>query len=50
LRRGDVIEQVNRHDVPDASAFQHAVQLAGKQPIVLLVDRGGTTAFVVVQG
>ncbi|HSB76982.1 MAG TPA: DegQ family serine endoprotease [Terriglobales bacterium] len=49
LRRGDVIEQVNRHPVDSVSQFEREIGMAGKQDVVLLVNRGGTTAFVVVQ-
>ncbi len=49
LERGDVIEQVNRQDVTTPEQYQRAVRAAGNQPIVLLVNRGGSTAFVVVQ-
>jgi serine protease Do len=49
LRRGDVIEEVNRHPVNNVSEYEHATEEAGKQPAVLLIDRGGTTAFVVVE-
>ena len=49
LRRGDVIEQVNRHPVDSVSQYQREVRMAGDQAVVLLVNRGGTTAFVVVQ-
>jgi len=48
LRQGDVIEQVNRKPVSSVNQFDRDVQMAGKQPVVLLVNRGGTTAFVVV--
>jgi serine protease Do len=49
LRRGDVIEQINRHQVTSVSEFNRLVTEAGKQTLVLLVNRGGTTSFVVVQ-
>jgi S1-C subfamily serine protease len=49
LQRGDVIEQVNRHPVDSVSQYEREVRTAGSQGIVLLVNRGGTTAFVVVQ-
>ena len=49
LQRGDVIEQVNRQDVTTPEQYQRAVQAAGNQSVVLLVNRGGATAFVVVQ-
>jgi serine protease Do len=49
LKRGDVIEQVNRKPVTNVNDYQQAVQTAGKKAVVLLVNRDGTTAFVVVQ-
>lgn len=49
LQRGDVIEQVNRHPVNSVSDYERLVEQAGKQAIVLLVNRGGNTTFVVVQ-
>jgi serine protease Do len=49
LQRGDIIEQVNRHPVDRVSQYDREVRMAGHQSIVLLVNRGGTTAFVVVQ-
>jgi serine protease Do len=49
LRRGDVIEQVNRQPVTTVSEFDRVVKAAGKQPVLLLVNRAGSTIFVVVQ-
>ena len=49
LQRGDVIEQINRQNVASVSDYNRLVTEAGKQPLVLLVNRGGNTAFVVVQ-
>jgi serine protease Do len=49
LQRGDVIEQVNRQPVNSVSDYDRLISKAGKQPIVLLVNRGGTTTFVVVE-
>jgi len=49
LQRGDVIEQINRQDVSNVSDYNRLVTETGKQSLVLLVNRGGTTAFVVVQ-
>ncbi len=49
LRRGDVIEQVNRHPVDSVSQYEREIRMAAGQAIVLLVNRGGSTAFVVVQ-
>jgi len=44
LRKGDVIQEVNRQSVKNVSEFQ-AVRKAGKEPL-LLVNRRGTTLFV----
>ena len=49
LQRGDLIEQVNRQPVNSVADYQRLIQQAGKQALVLLVNRGGTTTFVVVQ-
>jgi serine protease Do len=49
LQRGDVIEQVNRHQVNSVSDYQRLIRDAGGQALVLLVNRGGNTTFVVVQ-
>jgi serine protease Do len=49
LQRGDVIQQVNRQPVDSVSEYERLVREAGKQPIVLLVNRGGNTTFVVVE-
>ena len=49
LQRGDVIEQINRKPVNSVSEYEQALKQAGnKQSIVLLVDRGGSRIFVVV--
>ena len=49
LQRGDVIEQVNRQPVNTVADYQRLIRQAGKQAIVLLVNRGGNTTFVVVE-
>jgi serine protease Do len=49
LRRGDVIQEVNRHPVSSMGDYEQAIQSEGQQPVMLLVNRRGTTAFVVVQ-
>jgi serine protease Do len=49
LQRGDVIQEINRQPVNSVSDYQRLVRQAGKQSLVLLVNRGGNTAFVVVQ-
>jgi serine protease Do len=49
LQEGDVIQEVNHQPVTGVDGFNRAMQSAGNQPVVLLVDRNGTTSFVVVQ-
>jgi serine protease Do len=49
LQRGDVIEQINRQSVNSVSDYQRLITQAGKQTLVLLVNRRGNTQFVVVQ-
>ncbi len=49
LQRGDVIEQINRQNVNSVSDYRRLVEAAGKQTIVLLVNRQGSTTFMVVQ-
>ena len=47
LRPGDVIQSVNRKPVASVSEFDAAV--SGGQSVLLLVNRGGGTRFVVVE-
>jgi len=49
LQRGDVVEQINRQPVNSVSAYERIIAQSGKQTLVLLVNRGGDTRFVVVQ-
>jgi serine protease Do len=49
LQRGDVVEQVNRKPVESVSEYERLVRQAGAQPVVLLINRGGASTFVVVQ-
>lgn len=48
LRRGDVIQQVNRRPVTTTDEFEQALG-RGKDPVLLLVNRGGVTRFIVVE-
>lgn len=48
LRRGDVIEEINRQPVNSAADFQRIVQQARDQQLVLSVNREGTTGYVEV--
>ncbi|MGA8439093.1 MAG: DegQ family serine endoprotease [Candidatus Sulfotelmatobacter sp.] len=49
LQRGDVIEQINRQPVNSVADYQRLIGQAGKQTLVLLVNRGGNTTFMVIQ-
>ncbi|MFQ5528066.1 MAG: DegQ family serine endoprotease [Thermoanaerobaculia bacterium] len=49
LRRGDVIEEVDREPVIEARAFDRVLRSAGDKPLLLLVNRGGNTLFVAVE-
>ncbi|MGA8731817.1 MAG: DegQ family serine endoprotease [Terracidiphilus sp.] len=48
VQRGDVIQEVNRKQVHNIAEYQQALAGAGKQPVLLLLNRRGTTLFVVV--
>jgi serine protease Do len=48
LMRGDVIQEVNRRPVTDVNEFRAAVREAGDKPVLLLVNRSGTTSYVVI--
>lgn len=48
LKRGDVIQQVNRKPVTSVAEFENAVRQAGSGPVLLLVNRGGSTMYVLV--
>jgi S1-C subfamily serine protease len=49
LRRGDVIMEVNRRPVANVSEFDRYLREAGDEPVLLLVNRGGSTIFVAVE-
>jgi serine protease Do len=48
LRRGDVIQQVNRQPVNNVVEFERAMRQAGDEAAVLLVNRDRHTIFVVI--
>lgn len=49
IRRGDVIQEVNHKPVHSVQEFSNAVSQLGKQNVLLLINRGGNTLFVVVE-
>jgi serine protease Do len=48
LQRGDVIQEVNRKPVNNVEQFRAAVRGAANQPLLLLINRGGNTSYVVI--
>jgi serine protease Do len=48
LRRGDVVQEVNRQLVTSVDQFKEAVRGVSDQPWLLLVNRNGNTLFSVV--
>jgi serine protease Do len=49
LRSGDVIEEINHQSVTNVREFNRLTRQAGKQSVLLLVNRGGNTTFIVVE-
>ena len=49
LRPGDVVVEVNRKPVRSVRDFARAVEEAGGKDLVMLVNRGGTTAYVAIE-
>ena len=47
LRRGDVIEEVNRRSVATVGDYEQAIRQAGSE-VLLLVNRGGSSSYIVV--
>jgi Do/DeqQ family serine protease len=49
LQRGDVIQEVNHKPINNVDQFRAAMNAAGNQPMLLLVNSGGTTSFMVIR-
>ena len=49
LRSGDVIEEINHQSVNNVREFNRLTKQAGKQSMLLLLNRGGNTTFIVVE-
>lgn len=49
LRGGDVIEQINHQPVTSVSEYNRVARQAGKESVLLLVNRGGNTTFIVIE-
>ena len=48
LQRGDVIQEVNRRPVTSTTEFDRALRSAGNESILLLVNKGGRTSYIVL--
>lgn len=49
IQRGDIIEEVNRQPVRSAGDLRAAVARSGSNPVLLLVNHRGVTAFVTLK-
>jgi serine protease Do len=49
LSRGDVIQEVNHKPVTNVEEYRHALAGSDKQPVLLLVNHGGVTRYLVVE-
>ena len=49
LQRGDVIQEVNRRPVRNLNEFNDAVRQSAGKPVLLVVNRGGSSSYVVIQ-
>jgi serine protease Do len=49
LRRGDVIQEVNRQPITNLSDFSRSTRQSGNKSVLLLVNRGGNTMYVVIE-
>ena len=48
LQTGDIIQEVNRKPVHNVNEYQQAIASGGNEPVLMLVERGGVTHFVVI--
>ena len=49
LRRGDVIQEVNHQKIANMADFSRAVRQSEGASLLLLVNRGGNTMYVIVK-
>jgi S1-C subfamily serine protease len=49
IRENDVIEEVNRQPVRFTADLQTAIQRAGAKPMLVLINRGGSTIFLTLR-
>jgi membrane-associated protease RseP (regulator of RpoE activity) len=46
IREGDVIEQINQKRVKSVADVRNELQRSGSNPLLLLINRRGTTIFL----
>ncbi|HXQ25008.1 MAG TPA: DegQ family serine endoprotease [Candidatus Acidoferrales bacterium] len=49
LQRGDIIQEVNHKPVNSIEQYKQALAGIGNQPVLLLVNQGGVTHYIVVE-
>ena len=49
LSRGDVIQEVNHKPVHNVDEYNQAITSTGKKPVLLLVNHGGRTSYIVIE-
>jgi serine protease Do len=49
LKRGDVIEEIDHKPIANVRQFEEAARRSGSGPVLLLVNRGGGTAYIVIE-
>jgi serine protease Do len=49
LSRGDLIQEVNHKPVHSITEYKQALAAAGEHPVLLLVNEGGVTQYVVIE-
>lgn len=49
LRRGDVIQEVNRKPVTTVTEFERIISQVGKESVLLLTNRSGNTLFIAIE-
>ncbi len=49
VQTGDLIEEVNHKPVHNVNEYQETIGSSGNQSVLLLINRGGTTHYVIVQ-
>lgn len=50
VRRGDVIQEVDRKPTATMDQFQRVIEQAGNEPVLLLINRSGEHLYTVVLG